>query len=871
MIDDENNIIDEEIVEGAAPEVKHGIEAGIHDVEVAHEVKSAFLDYAMSVIVSRAIPDVRDGFKPVHRRIIHGMNETGMTPDKPHKKSARIVGDVMGKYHPHGDQAIYSTLVRLAQPFSMRYPLVDGHGNFGSVDGDEAAAMRYTEARMSKLALEIVRDINQNTVDFVDNYDGSEKEPSVLPSRFPNLLVSGSSGIAVGMATNMPPHNLSEVINAIKLVVENPEVTPREIMEKALFGPDFPTGAMILGRKGILSAYETGRGSVIIRSKAHFEELANGKNRIVIDEIPYQVNKARVIESIADLARNRVIDGITDIRDESNKEGIRVVIELRKDVIPEVILNNLYKSTQLQTSFGIINLCLVNSAPQVLNIKQLLTHYLDFQVEIIRRRTEHQLSVAEARDHIVLGLIKANENIDEIVQIIKASANTEEATARLIERFGFSEIQTKEVLSMTLRRLTGLEKEKLLNEREQLELNIAKYRLILSARENIVEVVITELDEIKNKFGDERRTELSNQEANIDDESLIPEEEIIVSITKKGYVKRMSPDEFRTQKRGGKGVKGMKTNEDDLVDILVHTKTHTDIMFFTNSGKVYRIRGYQIPEQLRTGKGMPIVNLLNLDKDETVRAIVSVDKYDQGTFLFYVTRLGVVKRTNLEEFSRINQNGKIAINLREGDQLIDVKVTNGEALIGIAASNGKMVKFKEDDVRSMGRTASGVRGINLAEGEYVVGVTTSLEGGLILALTSRGYGKMSASEDYRLTKRGSKGVATIKASEKVGTLVGIRAVNGDEDLFLITEAGVVIRINLAQVSVLGRNTQGVKVINLKKNETLSSFAVVEHVDEVDEDEVDEEEIALAEKVLSSENETNSIEYLEADESDELDE
>ncbi len=835
MIDEENKTNNPEDVLGP----KDGIEAGIHEVEVAHEVRSAFLDYAMSVIVSRAIPDVRDGFKPVHRRIVYGMNETGMTPDKPHKKSARIVGDVMGKYHPHGDSAIYSTLVRLAQPFSMRYTLIDGHGNFGSIDGDEAAAMRYTEARMTKLALEVVKDINQDTVDFVDNYDGSEKEPEVLPSRFPNLLVNGSSGIAVGMATNMPPHNLSETINAIKLIATEPDVTPRDIMERALFGPDFPTGAMILGKKGILDAYETGRGSVVIRSKAHFEELSNGKNRIIIDEMPYQVNKARVIEAIADLARNKVIDGITDIRDESNKEGMRVVIELRKDVIPEVILNNLYKQTQLQTSFGIINLCLVDNAPQVLNVKQLLSYYLDFQVEIIRRRTVHQLAVAEARDHVVIGLIKANENIDEIVQMIKSSANTEVATNRLIERFGFSEIQTKEVLSMTLRRLTGLEKEKLLQEREQLEISIAKYRFILSQRANMVDVVLTELEEIKTKFGDERRTQISNQEANIDDESLIPEEEIIVSITKKGYVKRMSPDEFRTQKRGGKGVKGMKTNQDDLVDMLVHTKTHTDILFFTNFGKVYRIRGHQIPEQQRTGKGMPIVNLLSLDKEETVKAILSVDQYSEGTYLFYVTRLGVVKRTSLEEFARINQNGKIAINLREGDQLIDVKVTNGDALIGIGASNGKMVKFNESDVRSMGRTAAGVRGINLDEGDFVVGVTTSLEGELILALTSKGYGKMSHTQDYRLTKRGSKGVATIKASEKVGHLVGIRAVRGDEDLFLITQEGTVIRITLEQVSVLGRHTQGVKVINLKKGEALSSFAVVEHSEE---DDVEEDDI-----------------------------
>lgn len=849
MADEEKVILEEEkLEETQTKEIKAGIEGGISDVEVAHEVRSAFLDYAMSVIVSRAIPDVRDGFKPVHRRIVYGMNETGMYPDKPHKKSARIVGDVMGKYHPHGDQAIYSTLVRMAQPFSMRYTLVDGHGNFGSVDGDEAAAMRYTEARMTKLAMEIVRDINQDTVDFVDNYDGSEKEPEVLPSRFPNLIVNGSSGIAVGMATNMPPHNLGETINAIKLVAENPEITPREIMEKALFGPDFPTGALILGRKGILDAYETGRGSITIRSKAHVEEMANGKNRIVIDEIPYQVNKAKTIESIADLARNKVIDGITDIRDESNKEGVRVVIELRKDVIPEVILNNLFKATQLQTTFGIINLCLVNGAPQVLNIKEMLSYYLDFQVEIIRRRTTHQLAVAEARDHIVIGLIKANENIDEIVQIIKSSANADEATTRLIERFAFTEIQTKEVLSMTLRRLTGLEKEKLLQEREQLEISIAKYKFILSDRQNMVDVVLSELDEIKAKFGDERRTIISNEEADIDNESLIPEEEIIVSITKKGYVKRMSPDEFRTQNRGGKGVKGMKTNKDDLVDMLVHTRTHTDILFFSNFGKVYRLRGYQIPEQQRTGKGMPIINLLNLDKDEHVRAIVSVDDYEQDKYLFYVTRKGLVKRTELKEFERINQNGKIAIGLNEGDQLIDVKITDGKALIGIAASNGKMVKFDENDVRSMGRNAAGVKGISLEENEHVVGVTTSLEGSLILALTSNGYGKMSPSAEYRLTNRGSKGVTTIKGTDKVGNLVGIRAVNGDEDIFLITEAGTVIRISLAQVSVLGRNTQGVKVINLKKGEFLSSFAIVEKSDE---EEVEENENAELSETLEA--------------------
>lgn len=828
----EDNIKD--ILEEEEKHELEGIDTGIHPVDVVDEVRKSFLDYAMSVIVSRAIPDVRDGFKPVHRRIVYGMYESGMTPDKPFKKSARIVGDVMGKYHPHGDQAIYSTLVRMAQPFSLRYPLVDGHGNFGSIDGDEAAAMRYTEARMEKLATEMVRDINLNTVDFGGNYDGSEKEPEVLPSRFPNLIVNGSDGIAVGMATYMVPHNLSETIDAINLVAKNPDVTPREIFENGMLGPDFPTGASILGRKGILDYFETGEGSIIVRAKTHFETKGD-RTWIVIDEMPYKLNKATTIEAIALLVRNKEIDGITDIRDESNKEGIRVVIELRRDVVPEVVLNNLLKQTRLQTSYKITNLCLVNKAPRILNMKELIVEYLNFQVEIIRRRTEHQLSQAEARDHIVEGLLKATDNIDEIVSIIKNSESGEEASQKLMERFLFSEIQTREVLGMTLRRLTGLEIDKLNKEREQLLANIERYRLILSARDHMVDVVLEELEEIKAKYGDERRTEISDDLADIDNEDLIPVEDIVVMLTNQGYIKRVDPEEFRTIKRGGVGVKGMRTKEEEIIDIILHTSTHTDVLFFTSKGKVYRKRGYQIPQYRREGKGLPVINLLNIEKEEAVRAIVSTDTYGEDHYLLYVTRNGVTKRTTLAEFSRINVSGKIAIDLREGDELMDVKITDGTAIIGIGSSNGKMASFYETDVRAMGRTAAGVRGIKLDEGAYVVGVTTSLEGALIIALTTKGYGKLTPANDYRLTKRGSKGVITIKESERTGTLAGIRAIKGDEDLFVTTASGMVVRTNFKEISTTSRNTMGVRVIRLRPDDVVSSFAVVEKGIAFDED------------------------------------
>lgn len=823
--------------EKALEDIEEGIVPEMRDVKITETVKNSFLEYAMSVIVSRAIPDVRDGLKPVHRRIIYGMNELGIGPTKPFKKSARIVGDVMGKYHPHGDSAIYGSLVRLAQPFNMRYTLVDGHGNFGSIDGDEAAAMRYTEARMSKIAMEMVRDIDQDTVDFMDNYDGQEKEPTVLPSRFPNLIVNGSNGIAVGMATNMPPHNLVETINAIQAIAENPDITPVELMTTCIYGPDFPTGGIILGRSGIRKAYETGQGSIVVRSKAEIIEHENGKKRIVISEIPYGVNKALTIEHIAHLVKDKVIEGITDIRDESNKEGIRVVIELRRDAIAEVILNKLYKLTALQSSFGIINLCLVNGEPKILPITDLLKNYLDFQVEVIGRRTRTLLKKAEARDHILQGLKIAIDNIDEVVDIIKQASSTEVAKNNLISRFGITDIQAKEILDMRLSKLTGLEKTKIEDEITRLNAQIEEYKVILSDRKNELKVVIDELEEIKNKFGDERRTYISNEISNIDDEDLIPEEEIIITLTKNGYIKRVATDTFRTQNRGGRGVKGMQTHEDDVVDILVHAKTHTDLLFFTSYGKVYRMRGYQVPVFSRSSKGLPVVNLLNLEKDEFVRSIISVDEYKEGDYLFFATEQGVVKRTSIKEYESIRQNGKIAISLREGDHLLDVKMTNGNAIIGIASSLGKMVNFNENAVRPMGRTASGVRGMNIDEG-IAVGMVTSLEGEYILAVTDKGYGKMTHYSDYRLTSRGTKGVITIHATEKVGNLVTIRAVDGNEDLMVITKAGIIIRIPLDQVKVAGRNTQGVRIIRLDENQTVSSVAVVEHQEQ---EEVVEEE------------------------------
>ncbi len=847
MLFEEDKIENEEVEESEeennddSETIEAGIVAGLKDVNTVDIVKESFLDYAMSVIVSRAIPDARDGLKPVHRRIIYGMNESGITPEKPHVKSARIVGDVMGKYHPHGDSAIYLSLARFAQDWAMRHCLVDGHGNFGSIDGDEPAAMRYTEARMSKIALEMVRDINCDTVDFVDNYDGSEQEPSVLPSRFPNLLVNGSSGIAVGMATNIPPHNLGEVIDGVIAIAHNPEISNVELMQYVK-GPDFPTGALILGRSGIRDAYETGTGSIAIRAKCHIEERGeHGLKRIIVDEIPYGLNKATLVESIATLARDKIIDGITEVRDETNKKGTRIVIEVRRDIIPEVLLNQLYKNTQLQTSCGIIMLCLIDNAPKICPLNVLLQTYLDFQVEVIERRTRFLLAKDEERHHIVVGLIKCHDNIDDIVDIIKASKTPEDATVQLMDKYSFSEAQVQAILAMTLRRLTGIEEDKLEAEKAQLEVNIAEYNRILSSRANEIEVVVKELLEIKEKYADERRTEITNDAANIDDEDLIPQENIVVAITRGGYVKRLTSDSFKAQHRGGRGVRGMSTNENDIVENMVYTKTHTDLLFFTDFGKVYRIRGYMIPEFSKASKGVPVINLINIEKGENVKSIIACDEYSEGRYLLFVTKQGVVKKTPIEEYESIRQNGKIAITLREGDTLFAVKEISDDTIVGIAANNSKMVNFKatNTEVRPMGRTASGVKGIDLAENEEVVGVTTSEEGDHILAMTSKGFGKLTPVIDtdgdltYRITKRGAKGVTTLKATDKVGDLIAVRAINLEDDLMCITNAGIVIRTPLNQIRICGRNTSGVKVMNLEGRQKIVSIAIVPH-EEIDE-------------------------------------
>lgn len=798
-------------------------EKGIQIVNLSKEVKNSFLEYAMSVIVARALPDVKDGLKPVHRRILYGMSEAKMNAGSPYKKSARIVGDVMGKYHPHGDSAIYEAMVRLAQNFSTRYPLVDGHGNFGSIDGDGAAAMRYTEARMSKIAMEMVKDLDEDTVDFMPNYDGEEQEPVVLPSKFPNILVNGSTGIAVGMATNIPPHNLAEAIDAILAIAENPDIEVADLMQ-ILKGPDFPTGAYILGKSGVKKAYETGNGTILLRSKTHIEEMANGKNRILITEIPYQVNKTVMIEKIADLAREKIIDGITDLRDESSGEDIRVVIELRKDVVPEVVLNQLFKLTQLQVSYGINMLALVDGEPKVLPVKEMLQYYLQHQKNVIYRRTQFELKKAEDELHVLEGIVIAIENIDEVIQIIRSSKNVEESQSALMDRFHLSERQAKAIVSMSLGRLSALEIEKSETKCKSLEEQVEDYKAILSSEDRIFEIVKNELIEIKNKYSDPRRSEIIMGEFNIDDEDLITKEDIIVTLTLNGYIKRVPMDTFKTQNRGGKGIKGMATNEEDVVDKIVIANTHKDIIFFTNFGKVYRLRGHQIPEYGRTAKGIPVINLLNMDANEKVRSIISLNEYQENHTLVFVTKNGIVKRVALKEFESIRQKGKIAIHLKEDDELIDVKLTDGTAQILIASSNGKVVRFNEQDVRVMGRSASGVKGINV-NGKEVVGVATSLEGEYLLVISKNGYGKMSLITDYRLTKRGSQGVLTMKISEKNGLLSNIKAVNGTEDLLVVTNQGIVIRTSLEQVKKAGRNTLGVRIIKLNEGQEVSSIAI----------------------------------------------
>lgn len=820
---------------------------------ISEEMKKSFVSYAMSVIVSRALPDVRDGLKPVHRRILYAMNDLGMTSDKPYKKSARIVGEVIGKYHPHGDTAVYDSMVRMAQEFSYRYMLIDGHGNFGSIDGDGAAAMRYTEARMSKISMELIRDINKNTVDFIDNYDGEEREPVVLPSRFPNVLVNGGTGIAVGMATNIPPHNLGEVIDATIALIDNPDITIKELMEDYIFGPDFPTGALLLGRSGIKSAFETGRGSVVMRAKVDIEEMKNGKPRIIISEIPYQVNKATLVEKIATLVRDKEIDGITDLRDESNREGIRIVVELRREVQAEVVLNQLYRLTALQSSFGVNMLALVNGRPELLNLLQVLSHYRDHQIEIVTRRTQFELKKAEDRAHILQGLMIALDHIDEVISIIRSSKDDPEAITRLNEAFDLTEIQSKAVLDMQLRRLTGLQRDKVENEFNELTILIVDLKDILANHDRLLTIIKDELIEIKTKFGDDRRSEIVEADIDMLDEDLIPVEDIVVTMTMNGYIKRTTVDSFNTQNRGGKGVRGISTYDEDTVDQFIAMSTHDYLLLFTNLGKVYRIRGFNVPSSSRTSKGIPVVNLLNLTEGETVKTLVKVAKDDESKYAFFVTKQGIVKRVEVQEFESIRQNGKIAITLREDDELVGVRMTNGDNEIIIGGSNGKAVRFDENEVRSMGRTASGVIGFNVDEGE-VVGIATDREGQYILAVTEKGYGKRTDIAEYRRTKRGAKGVKTVNITEKNGNLVSLRAVNGDEEALIISNEGTVIRTEISNIGIYGRSTIGVRLINVGETDSVSQVAILQPtVEEPDEEQttdqvepINEKEIEIAE-------------------------
>ncbi|ANQ80553.1 DNA gyrase subunit A [Staphylococcus pseudintermedius] len=805
-------------------------ESRINERNISKEMRESFLDYAMSVIVSRALPDVRDGLKPVHRRILYGLNEQGMTPDKPYKKSARIVGDVMGKYHPHGDSSIYEAMVRMAQDFSYRYPLVDGQGNFGSMDGDGAAAMRYTEARMTKLALELLRDINKDTIDFIDNYDGNEREPSVLPSRFPNLLVNGASGIAVGMATNIPPHNMREVIDGVLSLSHNPDITISELMED-IQGPDFPTAGLILGKSGIRRAYETGRGSVIMRAKAEIESRGGGRDRIVVTEIPFQVNKARMIEKIAELVRDKKIDGITDLRDETSlRTGVRVVIDVRKDANASVILNNLYKQTPLQTSFGVNMIALVNGRPQLINLKQALYHYLEHQKEVVRRRTEYNLRKAKDRAHILEGLRIALDHIDEIITIIRESETDKVAMESLQSRFALSERQAQAILDMRLRRLTGLERDKIEQEYNDLIAYIAELEAILADEEKLLELVREELTEIKEKFGDDRRTEI--QLGGIDqleDEDLIPEEQIVITLSHNNYIKRLPTSTYRAQNRGGRGVQGMNTLDDDFVSQLVTTSTHDHVLFFTNKGRVYKLKGYEVPELSRQSKGIPIVNVIELDQDEVISTMIAVKDLDsEEDFLVFVTKKGLIKRSALSNFNRINRNGKIAIKFRDDDELIAVRLTDGEKHILIGTAQASLIRFKETDVRAMSRIAAGVKGIRLRDGDEVIGLDVADDDNQdeILVVTEKGYGKRTSTEDYRLSNRGGMGVKTAKLTERNGRLVCITTVEGDEDLMVVTNQGVIIRMEVSNISVNGRMAQGVRLIRLDEEQYVSTVAKV---------------------------------------------
>lgn len=805
----------------------------LEENNIVNEISTSFMEYSLSVIKARALPDLRDGLKPVHRRILYSMYESGYTPDKMHKKSARIVGDVIGKYHPHGDSSIYEAMVRMAQDFSYRYMLVDGHGNFGNMDGDGAAAMRYTEARLSKVSLELLRDINKNTVDFIPNFDETEKEPVVIPSRFPNILVNGTMGIAVGMATNIPPHNLGEVIDGCIAYIDNPQITTDEMMQY-IKGPDFPTGAIILGSSGIKKAYDTGRGTITIRCKAEIEE-SNNRNRIIITEIPYGVNTLELKNRIAELVRDKVLEGIADYHEETNIEnGVKIVITLKKEANANVVLNNLYKHTQLQSTFGIIFLMLDQGQPRTLGIVDIISKYIDYQREIIIRRTRFDLAKAEARAHILEGYKIALDHIDDIIKIIKESQSDVLAKQRLIEKYRFSEIQADAILELKLRRLTGLEREKIEEELANLLKLIEEYKSILASEQKVLEIIKKEMLEIKEKFGDERRTKIDNTAIEyIEDESLIPQEDIIITLTNKNYIKRIPKDTYKVQNRGGVGIKGMTTTEEDFVEQLISLNTHDYLLFFTNKGKVYRLKGYKIPEYSRTAKGLPIVNILSLEKDEKINTMITTNKNNTYKCLLFSTKNGLIKRTLISEFDNIRQSGKIAITLKDNDELISVKKTTGNDQIFMCSSNGRMARFNEDEIRIMGRTASGVRGINLS-GDICIGTEVSEAGKMLLVVTEKGYGKKTPMDEYRETKRGSKGVKTLNITDKNGKIVGFKSTDNEKDLMIITEKGIIIRMDVNSISQMGRVTKGVKLINLKDDNRVASISILEKENEISE-------------------------------------
>lgn len=832
----------------------------IHDVDLKKTMESSYIDYAMSVIAQRALPDVRDGLKPVQRRVLYSMIELNNGPDKPHRKCARIVGDTMGKYHPHGDSSIYGALVNMAQDWSFRYPLVDGHGNFGSVDGDGAAAMRYTEARLSKISMEMLADIGKDTVDFVPNFDETEKEPTVLPSRFPNLLVNGTTGIAVGMATNIPPHNLREVINGVVKIIDNQVLEDRgtdiEELLTIVKGPDFPTGGTILGTAGINEAYRTGRGKVRVRAVTSIEPMQNGKNRIVVTELPYMVNKARLIEKIAELVRDKKIDGITDLRDESDRQGMRICIELRRDVNPNVVLNLLYKHTQLQDTFGVIMLALVDNQPKVLNLYEMLNYYLIHQEEVVTRRTKYDLNKAEERAHILQGLLTALDNIDEVINIIRSSKNTQEAKERLMERFSLTDVQAQAIVDMRLRALTGLEREKLENEYAELMERITELKAILADKKKLLGVIREEILLIADKYGDDRRTSIGFDEYDISMEDLIPVTNTVITMTKLGYIKRMSLDNFRAQNRGGKGIKGMETIDDDYIEELLMTTSHHYLMFFTNTGRVYRMKAYEIPEASRTARGTAIINLLQLQPGEKITAVIPIREYTEGHFLFMATKKGIVKKTPITDYANVRKTGLAAINLREDDELIEVKKTDNNQDIFLVTKYGQCIRFKETDVRKTGRTSMGVIGMNLTDGDEVVGMQMESQGDSLMIVSEKGLGKCTLISEFTTQNRGGKGVKCYKITEKTGNIVGVKAVNHDNEIMLITTEGIIIRIKVADTALLGRITSGVKLINLDENVTVASIAKVrenKELETADTSELltDEEEAASA--ALAAEN------------------